>query len=116
MLTGAVSRLRAPLLLCALIAAPAFAKQPLPDSELLLFLAEFADEQGEVPDPALLQHAQSELARGPAEHGSSAPQAGARADEGTEPSDTHTEGDAHPRASATNGNTARARRAEKHHD
>jgi hypothetical protein len=48
-----------PLLLAASLAGAE--AEPAPDAELLLFLAEFASEEGELVEPALLQHAEGEL-------------------------------------------------------
>lgn len=112
---SSLSRL-APLLLSTLIVGPAAAQEPLPDPELLMFLAEFADEQGEVADPALLQHAQSELDRAQQDDEGRAPAKNARTPTAIDASEPEAQGDAQIRAGATSANASRARRAEKHDD
>jgi hypothetical protein len=105
-----------PLLAGVLSVAPASAAQPLPDPELLLFLAEFADEQGELADPALLQHAQAELENGAAGN-ASASRSGRHAGAVDSGVQVHASDDEAPTdAAAASGNSSRARRAENHDD
>jgi len=98
------------LLACMIAAAASAAQPPLPDAELLLFLAEFADEQGDLTDPAFLEHARTEWDRGNAQDESADRPAHAQESIDHEPAA------ADARAGAASGDASRAQRAEKHDD